>query len=565
MEQNDLKEGFLMAFDGLFTKAMTRELQGLVSGRISKVHQPNQLELLLQIRAQGKNHKLLISIHPSYSRIHLTAMANVNPSEPPMFCMLLRKHIEGGVITDVIQHEMDRLVILKIRGKNEIGDDIERELHVEIMGRHSNIILVDSERNMILDSLKHLPPSVNSFRTVLPGQPYVFPPSQEKKDPFSAPGELAGLTEKELVSTFSGFSPLNARELHHRMAQGENSQEIAEQFLADFSKEQPTGHYIELDGKSSFSATPLTHIGEAEMIFPTLGELLDRMYYAKAERDRVKQQAGDLERWLQNEIAKLKLKLKKLKKEQDQAEKRDQLQLNGELIMANIHRITKGTKEIEVDNYYNDEKVTIALDPRKTPIENSQKYYSRYQKAKTALVKTQEQIEKTEEDIAYFETLMQQVQQAGLSDIEEIREELAEQGFMKAQKSKKKKKPTKPSVEPYVSSTGVPISVGKNNKQNDYVTFKVASKSDTWLHTKDIPGSHVIIHSNDPDETTIMEAATIAAYFSKARESSSVPVDYTEVRQVKKPNGAKPGFVIYFEQKTVFVTPDEDLVIKLKK
>lgn len=554
-----------MAFDGLFTKAMTTELQQLVSGRISKVHQPNQLELLLQIRSQRQNHKLLISIHPSYSRIHMTGMANVNPSEPPMFCMLLRKHIEGGMITEVVQHEMDRLIILKIKAKNEIGDDIERELHVEMMGRHSNVILVDAERMMILDSLKHLPPSVNSFRTVLPGQPYVFPPSQDKQDPFAAAEELVALDEKEIVSTFSGFSPLNAKELRYRMDQATDKKQAAKDFLELFLQEQPTGYYVEQEGKSYFSAAPLTHLGTAGLEFDTLGELLDRMYYAKAERDRVKQQAGDLERWLQNEIAKLKLKLKKLKKEQDQAEKRDLLQLNGELIMANLHRMEKGMKEIEVDNYYNDEKVTITLDPRKTPIDNSQRYYSRYQKAKTALVKTQEQIEKTVEDIDYFETLMQQVQQAGISDIEEIREELAEQGFMKAQKSKKKKKPTKPSVEPYVSSSGISISVGKNNKQNDYVTFKVASKSDTWLHTKDIPGSHVIIHHNDPDETTIMEAATIAAYFSKARESSSVPVDYTEVRQVKKPNGAKPGFVIYFEQKTVFVTPDEDLVIKLKK
>ncbi|UJF25802.1 NFACT family protein [Planococcus sp. 107-1] len=554
-----------MAFDGLFTKAMTTELQQLVSGRISKVHQPNQLELLLQIRSQRQNHKLLISIHPSYSRIHMTGMANVNPSEPPMFCMLLRKHIEGGVITEVVQHEMDRLIILKIKAKNEIGDDIERELHVEMMGRHSNVILVDAERMMILDSLKHLPPSVNTFRTILPGQPYVFPPSQEKKDPFGAAAQLAALDEKEIVSQYAGFSPLNARELHYRMAQADDKQKAAEAFLAAFSAADPRGYYVEHEGKSYFSASSLTHINGNELGFDNLGELLDRMYFAKAERDRVKQQAGDLERWLQNEIAKLKLKLKKLKKEQDQAEKRDLLQLNGELIMANLHRITKGMKEIEVDNYYTDEKVMVTLDPRKTPIENSQKYYSRYQKAKTALVKTQEQIEKTVDDINYFETLMQQVQQAGISDIEEIREELAEQGFMKAQKSKKKKKPTKPSVEPYVSSTGVPISVGKNNKQNDYVTFKVASKSDTWLHTKDIPGSHVIIHSSDPDETTILEAAAIAAYFSKARESSSVPVDYTEVRQVKKPNGAKPGFVIYFEQKTVFVTPDEDLVIKLKK
>ncbi|ANU27927.1 Rqc2 family fibronectin-binding protein [Planococcus versutus] len=554
-----------MAFDGLFTKSMTSELQQLVTGRISKVHQPNQLELLLHIRAQGKNHKLLISIHPSYSRIHLTAEANVNPSEPPMFCMLLRKHIEGGVITEIAQYGMDRLIMLKIKAKNEIGDDIERELHVEMMGRHSNVILIDAERTMILDSLKHLPPSVNSYRTILPGQPYIFPPAQEKQDPYESIEELAQTEPSEIVSQFSGFSPLNARELAYRLATAENKLETTKMFLADFSSAQPTGYYVEHEGKSFFSASQLTYIAENGLPFLTLGELLDRMYYAKAERDRVKQQAGDLERWLQNEIAKLKLKLKKLKKEQDQAEKRDVLQLNGELIMANLHRIKKGMKEIEVDNYYNDEKVTIALDPRKTPIDNSQRYYSRYQKAKIAVVKTQEQINKTIEDIEYFETLMSQVQQAGISDIEEIREELAEQGFMKAQKSKKKKKPTKPTVEAYVSSAGTAISVGKNNKQNDYVTFKVATKSDTWLHTKDIPGSHVIIHDNDPDEETILEAATIAAYFSKARGSSSVPVDYTEARHVKKPNGSKPGFVTYFEQKTVFVTPDEELVIKLKK
>lgn len=550
-----------MAFDGLFTKAMTSELQQLITGRISKVHQPNQLELLLHIRSQGKNHKLLISIHPSYSRIHLTNTANVNPPEPPMFCMLLRKHIEGGVITDIRQHGSDRLIILEIRAKNEIGDDIERELHIEMMGRHSNVILVDSTRNLILDSLKHLPPSVNSYRTVLPGQDHIFPPSQDKRDPFSSEAQFKGLSDKDIVSGFAGFSPLTAKELAYRLERGATAQA----FLQDFTMSAPVGYYVEQQGKSYFSATELKHLGQENMRFDNLSELLDRIYYAKAERDRVKQQAGDLERWLQNEVSKLKLKLKKLQKEQDQAQKRDQLQLNGELIMANLHAIKKGMKQAEVVNYYNEETVTIALDPRKTPVENSQKYYSRYQKAKTAVVKTHEQIEKTEEDIRYFELLMQQVQQAGLADIEEIREELAEQGYMKAQKSKKKKKPQKPNVEHYISSAGIPISVGKNNKQNDYVTFKVARKSDTWLHTKDIPGSHVIVHSETPDEATILEAATIAAYFSKARESASVPVDYTEVRQVKKPSGSKPGFVIYFEQKTVYVTPDEDLVLQLKK
>ena len=253
-------------------------------------------------------------------------------------------------------------------------------------------------------------------------------------------------------------------------------------------------------------------------------------------------------------------------KERDAAGKLDTFQLYGELLTANSYAIQKGMTEAVVDNYYEEgTTVTIPLDPRKSPIDNAQRYYSRYTKAKTALVMIAEQLGKAEEDIAYFEMIKQQVLQASPEDIEEIREELAELGFLKARKVKKKSKPKKPAPETYISSAGVKISVGKNNKQNDYLTFKMASREQTWLHTKDIPGSHVVIHDANPDEETIREAAILSAYFSKARGSSSVPVDYTEVRHVKKPNGSKPGFVIYFEQKTVFVTPDEDVVMKLRK
>ncbi len=301
--------------------------------------------------------------------------------------------------------------------------------------------------------------------------------------------------------------------------------------------------------------------------YPNVHELLDRVFFARAERDRVKQQAGDLERWLQNEIDKLALKTKKLKKDYERASKLDQFQLYGELLMANIYAFEKGVKEVTVTNYYSEtgEEITIPVSERKTPIENAQSYYTKYTKAKNALVMVQEQLEKTTEEISYFEMLAQQVQQASPGDIEEIREELAEQGYLKLRHAKKKKKQVKPEPERYVSSTGVTISVGKNNKQNDMLTFKLAKRTDIWLHTKDIPGSHVVIHSSEPDETTLREAATLAAYFSKARESSSVPVDYTEIRQVKKPNGAKPGFVIYFEQKTLYIDPDEAVILQLKK
>lgn len=564
-----------MAFDGLFTKAMTTELQKLVTGRITKIHQPNAQEIVLQIRANGANYKLLLSIHPSYARVHLTEQAIDNPAEPPMFCMLLRKHIEGGFISNITQHHLDRVMIIEIQSKNEIGDPIVRELHAEIMGRHSNVLLIDKEANKIVDSLKHLSPAVNSYRTVLPGQPYVAPPEQNKTNPLIASKEdlTAFFSEqkeaKDLVAHFTGFSPLHAQEVLYRIQQNKqlSSAEMFTQFMQHIAQggEQPT--YTEVAGKVFFSPNKLTHITGDTTEYPTLSALLDRVFFARAERDRVKQQAGDLERWLQNEIDKLTLKIKKLNKDYERASKLDQFQLYGELLMANLYAFEKGVKEVTVVNYYseNGEEITIPVSERKTPVENAQSYYSKYNKAKTALIMVKEQLEKTNEEIAYFEMLAQQVQQAAPADIEEIREELAEQGYLRIRAAKKKKKTTKPAPESFISSTGIPISVGKNNKQNDYLTFKLAQRSDIWLHTKDIPGSHVVIHAPNPDETTLYEAAMLSAYFSKARESSSVPVDYTEIRQVKKPSGAKPGFVIYFEQKTLYVTPNEELILQLRK
>jgi predicted ribosome quality control (RQC) complex YloA/Tae2 family protein len=563
-----------MAFDGLFTTAMVQDLQALQNGRISKIHQPNAQEIVFLVRADGKNHKLLISIHSSYSRVQLTNEAITNPSEPPMFCMVLRKHLEGGIITAVDQFGSDRIITFDIQAKNEIGDDIKRRIYVEIMGRHSNLLLVDPDRDMIIDSMKHLPPSVNSYRTILPGQPFIPAPPQDKADPFALTEAqflelLPQLEEaRDVVKLFSGFSPVNATELLYRLqdASAHEQFNVFTAFLASFKGTGGSPNLAEIGTKTVFSATALTHADRKLAEYDTLGELLDKVYFARAERERVKSQAADLERWLDNEIAKLNLKMKKLVKEREAAGKLDTFQLYGELLTANSYAIQKGMTEVVVNNYYEeDATVTIPLDPRKSPIDNAQRYYARYTKAKTALVMIAEQLEKAEEDIAYFEMIKQQVLQASPEDIEEIREELAELGFLKARKVKKKSKPKKPAPETYMSTSGVKISVGKNNKQNDYLTFKLASRDQTWLHTKDIPGSHVVIHDTNPDEKTILEAAILSAYFSKARGSASVPVDYTEVRHVKKPNGSKPGFVIYFEQKTIFVTPDEDVVMKLKK
>ena len=556
-----------MAFDGLFTRAMTKQLQQLESGRITKIHQPNAMEVILQVRAGGQNYKLLISIHSSYARVHFTEQQIDNPPEPPMFCMLLRKHIEGGFIEKVEQLDMERIIQLTINSKNEIGDPTTRTLIVEIMGRHSNAMLVD-EQFKIIDSLKHLPPALNSYRTVMPGQAYITPPAQHKLNPYDATEEelktiVQGVTEpKQLVQQLAGFSPLHAMELMKRV---ENGQSVTA-FLNEM-EQAASPVYLEVNGKAYFSPIALTHLaGEVEN-YETLSALMDRVFFARAERDRVKQQAGDLERWLSNEIDKLTLKLKKLQKDFEQASKLDQFQLYGELLMANIYQFERGMESVTVQNYYSEdyEEVTITISPRKTPIDNAQSYFAKYNKAKNALIKIEEQKQKTTDDILYFEMLAQQVQQAAPADIEEIREELAEGGFLRLRASKKKKKATKPTPEKFISTTGIEISVGKNNKQNDYLTFKVGRKDEIWLHTKDIPGSHVVIHSENPDEQTLREAANLSAYFSKARESSSVPVDYTALRHVKKPSGAKPGFVIYFEQKTLYVTPDEALVLKIKK
>lgn len=295
--------------------------------------------------------------------------------------------------------------------------------------------------------------------------------------------------------------------------------------------------------------------------------MLDRFFFGKAERDRVKQQAHDLERFMQNEKNKNEKKLIKLEKTLQDAGKADKYQLFGELLTANMYALKKGDKDIEVVNYYDENggTVKIALDPLKTPSENAQRYFQKYQKAKNSIVVVEEQIEKTKEEILYFDSLLQQMEAASSKDIEEIREELAEEGYMRNRKTKNaKKKPTKPVLDKYVASDGTEIFVGKNNKQNDYLTTKFARRDEIWLHTKDIPGSHVVIRSLEPAEETLLEAAKIAAYYSKAKESSSVPVDFTKIRHVKKPSGAKLGFVTYDNQQTVYVTPDADTVMKLK-
>ena len=569
-----------MSFDGLFTKAMVDELHSsLKGGRINKVHQPYKNEVILTIRANGINQKLLLSAHPSYARVQLTNEAYDNPSEPPMFCMLLRKHIEGYILEDLYQINNDRMIIFEIKGRNEIGDISYKQLIIEIMGRHSNIVLVDKTRNVILDSIKHVSFAVNSHRAILPGQPYIFPPEQNKVNPFEAVEEdilrsvdfIGGMVDRQLVEHFAGISPIFAKEVIFQSGLA-NRTTVPGTFVRLIKKIDAgdiSPAIISANGKEAFYLFPLEHLKGEKKTFKTLSEMLDRYYFGKAERDRVKQQGNDIERFISNEKEKNEKKIVKLENTLKEAERAEQFQRYGELLTANLYAVTKGMKEIEVLNYYDDlgGTMVIPLDPRKSPSENAQKYFTKYQKAKNAIAVVVEQIEKAREEVAYFDNLMQQVQAASPKDIQEIREELVEGGYIRERQKRNGKKiqNVKPVLDHFIALDGTDIIVGKNNKQNDYLTNKLAARDEIWLHTKDIPGSHVVIRSKEPSDETIIEAAVLAAYYSKARNSSSVPVDFTKVRHVKKPSGAKPGFVIYDNQQTVYVTPDEELVLKLKK
>ncbi|WP_100011015.1 Rqc2 family fibronectin-binding protein [Lentibacillus sediminis] len=567
-----------MPFDGIVTRAVTKELADkLVPGKITKIYQPTNTELILTIRSQGENHSLLLSIHPSYARFHLTEDSYKNPLEPPMFCMVLRKHLSGAIVEAIEQDEMERIVTFSVKTRNEIGDVSSKTLIIELMGKHSNVMLIDQDKGHIIESFKHISMAQNRHRTILPGHTYIEPPKQNKSNPLTLSGKQfiakldfnAGQLDKQMVGMLQGFSPLITKEIAKRASLGTSAT-----YQTEFLKvqEQITHDQyapaIYRGKKEDFHVLPLTETSGEIEDFTTASTMLDTFYSGKAERDRVKQQAKDLYRFLKNERDKNKRKLKKHAQTLKKAESADHYQKYGELLTAHMHLVKQGDATVTVVDYYHPEQqeIVIELDPNKTPSENAQSFYKNYQKLKKSKQAVEKEITKTNEELRYFDQLLQQIDSAAMEDIEEIREELREEGYLKKQKTgKKKNKPKKPVPETYMATDGTEILVGKNNKQNEYVTNRIARQDEIWLHTKDIPGSHVVIRNSDPSEETLAEAAEIAAYFSKSKGSSSVPVDYTKIRHVKKPNGAKPGYVIYDNQKTLFVTPEEKTIEKLKR
>ncbi|PWU68923.1 Rqc2 family fibronectin-binding protein [Gracilibacillus dipsosauri] len=567
-----------MVFDGVVTRAIAHELdRKLSSGRVLKIYQPTETELLFTIRQYGENKQLLLSAHPSYARIHVTEDQYDNPREPTMFCMMLRKHLGGSFIESVEQIENERILHIHFQTKNEIGDLSVKKLVVELMGKHSNIILVDQDRQLILDSIKHISGAQNRHRSILPGNEYISPPSQNKVNPINVDEEMfirkldfnAGKLDQQIVQTFMGISPLLANEIIYQARLG-NLDDYKQAFKKIISPIRENEYVPQIlhDNKSRFYVLDLESYSGEKKRFNSVSEMLDTYYSGKAERDRVKQKAGDLIRFLTNEVKKNQRKLLKLDKTLEEAEHADRYQRDGELLTAHMHLVRKGDKQVEVTDYYDPNQVTrtIKLNEHKTPSENAQAFFKKYHKLKKSKQMVEEEKKKANEEIVYLEEIIEQINSAREQDIEEIREELQEQGYLKKKsgKGKPKKKTTKPEPETFYASDGTIILVGKNNKQNEYLTNRIARKNEIWLHTKDIPGSHVVIRSTDPSAGTLHEAAQLAANFSKSKNSSSVPVDYTLIRHVKKPNGAKPGFVIYENQKTLFVTPDKAFISKLK-
>ena len=550
-----------MSFDGFFLHHMVEELRReLVNGRIQKINQPFEQELVLQIRSNRQSHRLLLSAHPVFGRIQLTQTTFENPAQPSTFIMVLRKYLQGALIESIEQVENDRIVEMTVSNKNEIGDHIQATLIIEIMGKHSNILLVDKSSHKILEVIKHIGFSQNSYRTLLPGSTYIAPPSTESLNPFTIKDEklfeilqTQETTAKNLQSLFQGLGRDTANELEKILVSDK---------LATFRNffHQETKPFLT---ETSFSPVPFAN--QVEEPFANLSDLLDTYYKDKAERDRVKQQASELIRRVENELQKNRHKLKKQEKELLATDNAEEFRQKGELLTTFLHQVPNDQDKVILDNYYTNLPITIALDKALTPNQNAQRYFKRYQKLKEAVKYLTDLIEETKATILYLESVETVLNQAGLEEIAEIREELIQTGFIRRRQREKIQKRKKP--EQYLASDGKTIIyVGRNNLQNEELTFKMARKEELWFHAKDIPGSHVVISGNlDPSDEVKTDAAELAAYFSQGRLSNLVQVDMIEVKKLNKPTGGKPGFVTYTGQKTLRVTPDPEKIASMKK
>ncbi|MBU5437772.1 NFACT family protein [Tissierella sp. MSJ-40] len=589
-----------MSFDGIVTKAVIKELQDtLLGGRIDKIYQQEKDEILIHIHSKGVNHRLIISASSNNSRVYLTNHSKKNPASPPMFCMLLRKHLTGGIVLNIEQYNMDRVIFIDISAVDELGQPTEKRLVIEIMGKHSNIILIDKSSFKIIDSIKRVSEDISRVRQVLPGMIYEYPPIKDKVNP------LVG-TKEDFLNCFEnsnknmavykffylnyiGLSPLISKEICFNSnldidrslgsLSESNKETLYNSFHAIMEKVR-NNEFTPVTISSSlgtevlaFHSLDINQFGKSNKDFSSsISVLLDNYYRTRDTLDRIGQKSQSIKRSIQVKLERSLNKLTKQKEELLESEDREKYKVYADLISANIYKINRGIDFVELENFYDENlnKIKVPLNVKLSPIDNAQKYYKKYSKLKNAHLLLLQQIPETKEEINYLENVLMGIENSTeIEELEEIKEELIKEGYIKGSSKNKKKKKEETSSEPYkyISSDGFNIFVGKNNKQNDYLTLRFSHKEDLWLHVQNMPGSHVIIQregKNIPN-TTLEEAATLAAYYSKGKNSNHVPVDYTERKNVKKPKNAKPGMVIYENYKTLYINPSKDLVDNITK
>jgi len=585
-----------MPLDAITISALAEELKSaLVGTKIDKVQQPSRDTLILSVRGNGRNEKLLISAGTGTARVHFLNENYENPQSPPMFCMLLRKHLVGARIADVTSPNMERMLVLELDTYDEMGTEAKKQLIMELMGRNSNIILTGAE-GLIIDCLRRVDGDMSRMRQVLPGLIYRLPPQQEKPGFFSLSADeretlwrnadCSKPADKWLLDTFSGLSPLSCRELCY-LAAHDASKPIG--LFSEREKEEFCGQMKALECRVrakdfeptmlmmderpyDFSFMPIAQYENAaqSIRFPDFSTLLNDFYTKRDKQEMMKRKSQALYKSVKSAHERTVRKLAARFEELEKTENRDTNRKYGELVTANLNRIKKGDRFAEVEDYYDENSplIRIPLDELKTPQQNAAAYYKEYTKAKTAEKYLGGLIEKGEKEEEYLLSVLDEIQRCESErDLSEIRRELTETGFIKPQKAGKTEKVKQSAPLRFVSSSGTEILVGRNNEQNDKLTTKTARRTDIWLHVQKLHGSHVIISCDgtEPNEKTLFEAATLAAFYSQGRESGKVPVDYTQVRFVKKPSGAMPGRVVYTDYKTILAEPDERLVSELKK
>ena len=553
-----------MAFDGAFLHKITQELSVAVGCHVDKIYQPSRDELVLTLRKKGFAERLLITAKSGNARLHFTANKYENPENPPMFCMLMRKYLNAARLVDIIQPELERVAVLLFSSSNEMGDIVEIKLVCELIGNKANIILVN-ENGRIIDSLRHSDVE-SGGRLILPNAVYEFPEAQNKLNPLTT--ELSVIIKKaeetSYLKTVDGFSPLICREIE----ESENPKDRFAQILNDLKTDG--NPILILDNNNlpfDFTFTDIKQYGSTFKTekFESFSALLDGFYTKKENVSRINSSAKDIIKLINNLKNRTEKKISLRLLDLEKCKNRETLRIYGELIKANLYSIKNGSEFAEVVNYYDSElkTVKIPLNPAISPSANANKYFKDYKKSYTAEQTLTALIEKDQKELEYFDAVLDSINRSStLSDLQEIREELEETGYIKRTKDKRKKGNSNSVFKEYTSREGYRILVGKNNRQNDLITTQIASKLDLWFHTKDIAGSHVLVMSGGKvvSDQTVLQAATLAAKNSKAAASSKVAVDYTPVKFVKKPNGAKPGMVIYTTNKTIFVNPTEELV-----